>query len=56
MAGRAEPTTNPSRDFDSGRPLGSFVSVTRDVLLSPSRFFAAIRREGPLRGPIIGFR
>lgn len=53
MAGRAAPTSAPSEDFDPGRPLGSFASVTRDVLLDPGRFFAGIRTHGPLKGPVV---
>lgn len=37
-------------DFEPRRPLGSFLATTRAVLLSPARFFAGVRKEGPLSG------
>lgn len=39
--------------FDTGRPFGSFVAATREVLLDPARFFAAVRREDSFAGPVI---
>lgn len=49
----AQPTSSPPGDFEPQRPFGSFLSVTREVLLSPARFFPAIRRGGSLRGPVL---
>ncbi len=39
--------------FDTKRPFGSFVVATREVLLDPARFFAAVRREDSYSGPVI---
>ena len=39
--------------FDTGRPFGSFVAATRRVLLDPKGFFADVRREDSLAGPVV---
>ena len=49
----AEATSSPTGDFESRRPVGSFLSVTREVLLSPARFFSRIRRRGSLKEPVL---
>lgn len=49
----AQAASSPSGDFEPQRPVGSFLAVTREVLLSPTRFFSTIRREGLLSGPVL---
>lgn len=39
--------------FDPGRPAGSFATTTREVLLHPARFFAAVRGEATFAGPVL---
>ena len=43
----------PTPGFEPRRPFGSFVSVTRDVLLSPAGFFRDLGREGSYAGPVV---
>lgn len=43
----------PSPEFDLSRPLSSFASVLRAVILSPRRFFVNFEAEGPVREPAV---
>ena len=49
----AQSASSPPEDFEPQRPVESFLSVTRKVLLSPAGFFSGIQRVGALRGPVL---
>lgn len=42
-------------EFAPGRPLASLFATTRDVLLSPRRFFDELPPDGPLWPPVLYF-
>lgn len=44
--------TTSGADFGPRRPVGSFLATTRGVLLSPARFFAAVRGHGAPSRPV----
>jgi hypothetical protein len=42
-------------EFEIEKPLSSLLSTTRDVLLSPRRFFDELQPDGPLGAPVLYF-
>jgi len=42
-------------EYEIDRPFTSLLSTTRDVLVSPRRFFDALTPDGPLRAPVLYF-
>ena len=60
MRQRTEGTTEDTdtavhREFRTNRPLSSWLSTTREVLLSPQRFFDELPPDGPLGAPVLYF-
>ena len=47
--------TNRDTEFTLERPLASLLATTRDVLLSPRRFFDELPPDGPLWPPVLYF-
>ena len=40
-------------EFDTARPVGSFVSTVRGVVLEPTAFFRGIERRGSVKNPVV---
>jgi len=47
--------TTDATEFTLDRPFASLLSTTRDVLLSPRRFFDELPPDGPLWPPVLYF-
>lgn len=48
-------TDAAARDFEIVDPFSSLLSITRDVLFSPQRFFDELPPDGPLGAPVLYF-
>jgi hypothetical protein len=48
-----EQTSSVLGEFRPGKPLASLLSTTRDVLLSPQRFFDGLPPDGPSWPPVL---
>lgn len=46
-------TAKPPAGFEMRRPARSFLRTTRDVLLTPARFFGDVRGEASYAGPVV---
>ena len=55
MDSTAENTTATLGEFGTDRPFWSLLSTTRNVLLSPRRFFDELPPDGPLGTPVLYF-
>jgi len=42
-------------EYETGRPISSLLSTTREVLFSPRRFFDGLPPDGPPREPVLYF-
>src|SRR5215211_4143651 len=51
----AHGTDTAASEFETDKPLSSLLSTTRDVLLSPQRFFDELPPDGPLGAPVLYF-
>jgi len=51
----AHGTDKAASEFETDKPLSSLLSTTRDVLLSPQRFFDELPPDGPLGAPVLYF-
>jgi hypothetical protein len=51
----ARETDEASTEFEIDKPFSSLLSTTRDVLISPQRFFDGLPPEGPLGAPVLYF-
>lgn len=51
----AAPATGMVEEFVPRRPFASLLSTTRDVLLSPRRFFGGLPPDGPIGPPVLYF-
>ena len=51
----AHGTDAAASEFETDKPLSSLLSTTRDVLLSPQRFFDELPPDGPLGAPVLYF-
>jgi len=51
----AHETDAASTEFELDKPFSSLLSTTRDVLLSPQRFFDELPPDGPLGAPVLYF-
>jgi hypothetical protein len=52
---QSTPKTTNFEEFRIDRPFSSLLSTTRDVLLSPRRFFDGMPADGPLGAPVLYF-
>jgi hypothetical protein len=48
-------TNTAAGEYEIDRPISGLFSTTRDVLLSPRRFFDALTPDGPLGAPVLYF-